>query len=100
MVSKWTLGRSVGGWSGFTWLRIVIVGGLLWMWWWTLGFWRHGVRKPRVSSVHGFTQIFLANVNYIKYTTAFFRNPSRSLIITTLIIKRYRLYSLSYWQRR
>jgi hypothetical protein len=29
MVSKWTLGRSVGGWSGFTWLRIVIVGGLL-----------------------------------------------------------------------
>jgi hypothetical protein len=29
--SKWTLGTSVGGgvWSGFTWLRIGIVGGLL-----------------------------------------------------------------------
>jgi hypothetical protein len=27
---KWTLGRLVGGvWSGFTWLRIGIVGGLL-----------------------------------------------------------------------
>jgi hypothetical protein len=30
-------------WSGFTWLRIGTVGGLLWMRWWTLGFWRHGV---------------------------------------------------------
>jgi hypothetical protein len=30
-------------WSGFTWLRIGIVSGLLWMRWWTFGFWRHGV---------------------------------------------------------
>jgi hypothetical protein len=30
MGSKWTLGRLVGGvWSGFTWQRIGIVGGLL-----------------------------------------------------------------------
>jgi hypothetical protein len=30
MGSKWNLGRLVGGvWSGFTWLRIGIVGGLL-----------------------------------------------------------------------
>jgi hypothetical protein len=30
MVSKWTFGRSVGEvWSGFTWLRIGIAGGLL-----------------------------------------------------------------------
>jgi hypothetical protein len=30
MGSKWTLGRLVGGvWSGFTWLRIGTVGGLL-----------------------------------------------------------------------
>jgi hypothetical protein len=44
MGSKWTLGRSVGGvWSGFTWLRVGTVGGLLWMRWWTFGFWRHGV---------------------------------------------------------
>jgi hypothetical protein len=44
MVSKWTLGRLVGGvWSGFTWLKIGIVGGLLWMRWWTFGFWRRGV---------------------------------------------------------
>jgi hypothetical protein len=32
-----------GGWSGFIWLRIWIVGGLSWMWWWTFGFWQHGV---------------------------------------------------------
>jgi hypothetical protein len=32
-----------GGWSGFTWLRIGTVGGLLWMRWWTFGFWCHGV---------------------------------------------------------
>jgi hypothetical protein len=38
------LGRLVGGvWSGFTWLRIGTVGGLLWMRWWTFRFWRHGV---------------------------------------------------------
>jgi hypothetical protein len=30
MGSKWTSGRLVGGvWSGFTWLRIIIVGRLL-----------------------------------------------------------------------
>jgi hypothetical protein len=29
MGSKWTLGRLAGGWSGFTWLRIGTVGGLL-----------------------------------------------------------------------
>jgi hypothetical protein len=28
--------------SGFAWLRIGIVGALLWMRWWTFGFWRHG----------------------------------------------------------
>jgi hypothetical protein len=45
MGSKWTLRRLVGGgrWSGFTWLRIGTVGGLLWMRWWTFWFWRHGV---------------------------------------------------------
>jgi hypothetical protein len=43
MGSKWTLGDWLGVWSGFTWLRIGTVGGLLWMRWWTLGFWRHGV---------------------------------------------------------
>jgi hypothetical protein len=32
-----------GLWSGFTWLRTGIVVGLLWMRWWTFGFWRHGV---------------------------------------------------------
>jgi hypothetical protein len=30
-------------WSGFTWLRIGTVGGLLWMRWWTFGFCPHGV---------------------------------------------------------
>jgi hypothetical protein len=43
MGSKWTFGRLVGGVrSGFTWLRIGTVW-LLWMRWWTFGFWRHGV---------------------------------------------------------
>jgi hypothetical protein len=39
------LGRLVGWgvWSGFTWLRTGTVGGLLWMRWWTPGFWRHVV---------------------------------------------------------
>jgi hypothetical protein len=32
-----------GVWSGFTWLRIGTVDGLLWMRWRTFGFWRHGV---------------------------------------------------------
>jgi hypothetical protein len=46
MGSKWTLGRLVGEvWSGFTWLRIGIVGGLMWMWWWTFGFWHNGVSE-------------------------------------------------------
>jgi hypothetical protein len=46
MGSKWTLGRSVGGvgvWSGFTWLSIGTGGALLWMRWWTFGFWHHAV---------------------------------------------------------
>jgi hypothetical protein len=30
-------------WSGFTWLSMGTVGGLLWMRWRTFGFWRHGV---------------------------------------------------------
>jgi hypothetical protein len=32
-----------GVWSGFTWLRIGTVGGLLWMRWRTFGFWLHGI---------------------------------------------------------
>jgi hypothetical protein len=32
-----------GVWSGFTWLRRGTVGRLLWMRWWTFGFWYHGV---------------------------------------------------------
>jgi hypothetical protein len=39
----WEIGWGV--WSGFTWLRTGIVGGLLWMRWWTFGFWLHGVSK-------------------------------------------------------
>jgi hypothetical protein len=32
-----------GVWSGFICLRIGTVGGMLWMRWWTLGFWSHRV---------------------------------------------------------
>jgi hypothetical protein len=44
MGSKRTLGSLLGGgvWSGFSWLGIGTVGGLLWMRWWTFGFWHHG----------------------------------------------------------
>jgi hypothetical protein len=30
-------------WSGYSCLRIGTDGGLLWVWWWTFGFLRHGV---------------------------------------------------------
>jgi hypothetical protein len=36
-----------GMWIGFDWLRTTIGGELLWMRWWTLGFWRHGVGHGR-----------------------------------------------------
>jgi hypothetical protein len=38
-------------WSGFTWLRIGTVGGLLWMRWWISGFWRHGVRLVVIKHI-------------------------------------------------
>jgi hypothetical protein len=42
MVLEWFLGRLASGvWSGFTWLRKGNAGGLLWMRWWTFGFWHH-----------------------------------------------------------
>jgi hypothetical protein len=44
MGSEWTLGRLIGVWSAFTGLRIGTVGGLLWMRWWTFGFWHPGVQ--------------------------------------------------------
>jgi hypothetical protein len=44
--------RLVGGrvWSGFTWLRIGFVGGLLCMRRWTFGFWRHGVKSVLIHT--------------------------------------------------
>jgi hypothetical protein len=44
MGSEWIIGRLAGGgWSGFSWLRIGTVDGLLWTGCWTFGFWSHGV---------------------------------------------------------
>jgi hypothetical protein len=44
MRSEWILGRLAGGvWIGSNWLRIGTGGGLLWIRWWTFGFWRHGI---------------------------------------------------------
>jgi hypothetical protein len=38
------LRRLVGGvLTELTWLWIGTIGGLLWMQWWILGFWHHGV---------------------------------------------------------
>jgi hypothetical protein len=48
---RWEVGikmdlREIGWglWSGFFWLRIGTVCGLLWMRWWTFGFWRQWVK--------------------------------------------------------
>jgi hypothetical protein len=42
--SEWVLGRLAEGvYNGSSWLRIGTSGGLLWIRWWTFGFWRHGV---------------------------------------------------------
>jgi hypothetical protein len=38
-----------GVWSGFTWLRIGIFVGLLWMRWWTFGFRRHEVSSEQIA---------------------------------------------------
>jgi hypothetical protein len=44
MESEWILGRLAWGmWIEFHWLRIETGGGLLWVRWWTFGFFRHGV---------------------------------------------------------
>jgi hypothetical protein len=76
MRSKWTLERLVGGvWSGFIWLRIGIIDGLLWMRWWTFGFWRDRVswldlyhfvlslKHTLWTSVVGWTVVRTARVN-------------------------------------
>jgi hypothetical protein len=50
MGSEWILGRLAGGvWIGFDWLRIETGGGLLWVWWWTFGFLRHGIALKNLS---------------------------------------------------
>jgi hypothetical protein len=38
-------------WIVFIWLRIGIVGGLLWMRWWTFGFWLRGFNALGVCSL-------------------------------------------------
>jgi hypothetical protein len=50
------------GWgvlSGFIWLRILTVGGLLWMRWWTFGFWRHGVSYVQKAGGGNAVQLLL-----------------------------------------
>jgi hypothetical protein len=42
MGSEWILNRLTGRLSGFSWLSLGTSGELLWMRWWTFGFWRHG----------------------------------------------------------
>jgi hypothetical protein len=32
-------------WTGLSWLRMGAGDGLLWIWWWTCGFWRQGFIK-------------------------------------------------------
>jgi hypothetical protein len=44
MGSEWILRKLAGGvWIGFSWLRIGTCVRLLWIRWWTFGFWRYGV---------------------------------------------------------
>jgi hypothetical protein len=51
-------------WSGFNWLRIGTGGGLLWLRWWTFGFWRHEIRY-----VHCWDQIQLVEPKPVKRVT-------------------------------
>jgi hypothetical protein len=54
MWSELILGRLAGGvYSGSSWLRIGTVGGILWIGWWTFGFWRHGVVVAVVGCLVG-----------------------------------------------
>jgi hypothetical protein len=45
-------------WSGFTWLKIGIVGGLLWVRWWTFWFWRHWVSTILNTHYHNLDILF------------------------------------------
>jgi hypothetical protein len=46
-------GRFAGGcvWSGFNWLKIGAGGRLLWMRWWTFGFWHYGISREACQHV-------------------------------------------------
>jgi hypothetical protein len=64
-----------GVWSGFTWLRIGTVGGLLWMRWWTFGFWRHGVSLVKM----------VCHLCWIKIKFKFWVTWRRCVIICTIL---------------
>jgi hypothetical protein len=51
-----------GVWSGFTWLRIGNVGGVLWMRWWTFGFWRHAVSHFCTGFSSFFQEVFILSL--------------------------------------
>jgi hypothetical protein len=67
MGSEWILGRLVGErfWNGLNWLRIGAGDGLLWMRWWTLGFWRHWVYSTSNSRYFGISVIYKWS-NFVK----------------------------------
>jgi hypothetical protein len=70
--------REIGRvWSGFTWLRIGMAGGLLWMRWWTFGFWRHGFCLSKTSYTHVLNAYERVN-EAVKYFTGLFNDALSS----------------------
>jgi hypothetical protein len=54
-----------GVWSGFTWLSIGNIGGLLWTRWWTVWLWRHGVStNTEMNRICKFAKWCIRNWNY------------------------------------
>jgi hypothetical protein len=62
-----------GLWSGFTWLRIGAVCLLLWMRWWTFGFWHQGVSLVSwtIQTCICMPQTFLLSPQYRIHSTAY-----------------------------
>jgi hypothetical protein len=73
MGSAWVLGRLAGGvYSGSSWLRIGTSGGLLWIQWWTFGFWCHGI-SSLVQSVLKYLLQINHELKYLKISQKIWR---------------------------
>jgi hypothetical protein len=97
-----------GVWRGFTWLRIGTVGGLLWVRWWTFGFWRHGVSYlrflvPTAASmkVAVFWNVAFCSLEEVcrRFRGAYCLSPEG---VDTVLVQKYGIYLQIWtvWQSR